>query len=243
MPPKGGYTITEVEQESIFQYLTDGKKQKYQISQNGVKYRSICGDCNNRLLGSKFDPELNEFAVDIATLIKTNLYLPYSIIRVKAKPALLCKAIVGHMLSATGYYGVSKIDERFRAYFLNDLVVRPVGFKVFYWIYPYSSIRILRDVGMPQHRGCWEDFRKGMGMFSILKYFPVGFIVSNIESYEGLEDLTRYCGDDLQDEASIPINLNDVRPEYWPEAGEDNIMLGGETLGNGVSAIPRRKGF
>ncbi|GED60812.1 hypothetical protein ABER61_24240 [Brevibacillus formosus] len=241
VPPQGGYKVTEVEQESIIQYLTGGAKKSYTFSQNGVKYRSICGSCNNGLLGSRFDTVLNEFTTDIMLMVKTSIQLPKGIIRVKTRPGLLAKAVIGHMLSASGEYGESKFDDRFRKYVLDDSLISPEGLRIFYWIYPYSSIKIIRDVGMPKYRGSWEDFKRGIGIFSIMKYFPIGFIVSDVEKYEGLEELTQYCGSNLSDEAFIRINLHDVREEYWPEVGDDNILLGGNGLGNGVSALPRRR--
>src|SRR6056297_3557589 len=62
VPPKGGISLTSVEQETVFQRLTiNGEKRKYTISQNGVKFRTICKECNEKI-GSKYDPVLNDFA-------------------------------------------------------------------------------------------------------------------------------------------------------------------------------------
>ncbi|MGG2197881.1 hypothetical protein [Paenibacillus validus] len=242
VPPKGGQLMTEVEQESIFQYLVGNRERRYQLSQNGVKYRTICGNCNNAVLGAKCDPALNELASDIMLMLKTSVLLPKSTIKVRTKPALISKAIMGHMLSASGDYGESKFDERFREYVLDDSLVAPKGIKILYWVYPYMSIKIIRDVAMPQYRGDWGDFRRGgVGIFSIMKYPPLGFLVTDLDSYEGLAELTQYCGSNLDDEAEIPIRLNDLKPEYWPEAGDDTFLMGGEGLGNGVSAVPRNK--
>lgn len=241
VPPRGGYKVTEVEQESIIQYLTGGEKKSYIFSQNGVKYRTICGNCNNSLLGSRFDPVLNEFTTDIMLMVKTCIKLPRGTISVKTRPGLLSKAVIGHMLSASGEYGESKLDDRFREYILDDSLIAPEGLRIFYWIYPYSSIKVIRDVGMPKYRGTWEDFKKGIGIFNIMKYFPIGFIVSDVEKYEGLEELTQHCGRNLSDEAFVLVNLDDVRDEHWPEMGDDNILMGGNGLGNGVSAFPRKR--
>jgi len=50
VPPQGGIDITPVEQETILERLTASKDDRqYLISQNGVKYRTICKDCNDRL--------------------------------------------------------------------------------------------------------------------------------------------------------------------------------------------------
>lgn len=41
----------------------------YSISQNGIKYRSICSNCNNKLLGSNYDIELINFTNTVASLL------------------------------------------------------------------------------------------------------------------------------------------------------------------------------
>ncbi|SDC11103.1 hypothetical protein SAMN02799630_00560 [Paenibacillus sp. UNCCL117] len=243
VPPKGGQAFNDIEQESIFQYLAGSNgERRYQFSQNGVKYRTICSNCNNALLGAKADPVLNELAADVMLMIKTRLTLPQATIHVKTKPALICKSLLGHMLSATGDFGMSKIDDRYREYVLDEAMIIPKGIKVFYWIYPYMSLKVIRDIAMPRYRGEWSDFsRGGVGMFSILKYPPVGYLATDLNEYEGLHELTQYCGSSLDDEAEIPFRLDVIQPEYWPEAGEDNFVMGGEGLGNGVSARPRSK--
>jgi hypothetical protein len=242
VPPKGGQVFSDIEQESVLQYLAGAEVRKYKFSQNGVKYRTICGNCNNAVLGTKCDLVLNEFATDVLLMIKTSLLMPKSTIRVRTKPALICKALLGHMLSATGDYGNSLIDEKYREYVLDDSIIIPKGIKVFYWVYPYMSIKIIRDIAMPRYRGTWNDFsRGGIGMFSIMKYPPIGYLVTDLDTYEGLVELTQYCGGSLDSEAEIPVKLDPINPENWPEMGDDNFIMGGNTLGTGVSAKPRNK--
>lgn len=83
VPPKGGQPFSDIEQESILQYLAGGEERKYQFSQNGVKYRTICASCNNTLLGAKCDSTLNELAADVMLMIKTRIMLPTTTIHVK----------------------------------------------------------------------------------------------------------------------------------------------------------------
>jgi hypothetical protein len=46
----------------------------------------------------------------------------------------------------------------------------------------------IRDVVMPSVRGNLET----MGFFSILKYFPMAYLICDLDQYEGLDDLTLY---------------------------------------------------
>jgi hypothetical protein len=62
-PPKGCYPPTAVELHSVVTRLNrdaDGAG-KPRLSQNGVKFRTLCGRCNNGLLGSDYDPPLIRF--------------------------------------------------------------------------------------------------------------------------------------------------------------------------------------
>ena len=74
VPPQVGIEVTPLEQKTILQHLvSDGSNKKYHISQNGLKFRTLCKKCNNELLGKKYDPILNEFAIGVGRYIKTKL--------------------------------------------------------------------------------------------------------------------------------------------------------------------------
>lgn len=236
IPPQGGIDLSEVEQKSIMQHLTSTSNHSI-FSQNGVKYRTICSDCNNRLLGAKYDIALNSFANELGSFLKSSLQLPHTVM-FKTQPGLILKGLIGHLLAAKGEIPSSKIDEQFREYFLSEEICIPKDFRVFYWIYPYDSIKIIRDVGMPSIRG---DFQSGFSIFSTLKYFPIAYLVTEAKQYSGLHEMTSYCTGSIYDYVEIPINLSEVHKENWPEHGRDNILMGGESLNSGVSAVPRRK--
>lgn len=56
VPPKGGVTLSAVKMETVFSLMAgDSEQAKFRESQNGMKYRTICSDCNS-YLGSEFDP-------------------------------------------------------------------------------------------------------------------------------------------------------------------------------------------
>ena len=71
VPPKGGIDIGPVEMETVFEIMTgDRDKPKLSESQNGVKYRTICSDCNS-LLGREYDPTINDFAKSVGRYLKS----------------------------------------------------------------------------------------------------------------------------------------------------------------------------
>jgi hypothetical protein len=44
------------------------EKDKFNLPQNGVKFRTLCKKCND-WLGQQFDPTLNEFARDVGQIV------------------------------------------------------------------------------------------------------------------------------------------------------------------------------
>ena len=92
---------------------------------------------------------------------------------------------------------------------------------------------------MPAIRG---KFGGKAGFFSILKYFPIAYLVTNLKEYEGLNEVTLYRDAKPQDIIDIPINLKDIRSPEWPEIVDDgNMMMGGKSIQSSVSAIPKNK--
>jgi hypothetical protein len=79
VPPKGEIELGPVEMETVFEIMAgDREKPKLRESQNGVKYRTICGECNS-LLGREYDPTINGFATSIGRYLKSDIALPEEI--------------------------------------------------------------------------------------------------------------------------------------------------------------------
>ncbi|MBU0906420.1 MAG: hypothetical protein KKF57_14595 [Firmicutes bacterium] len=102
VPPKGGIKLSAVEQEPLMQYLTGNyDERKYIISQNGVKYRTLCPKCN-AYLGSNYDISMNKFTLEVGQLLKSKVILP-STINISTKPAHLVRSICGHLFLIKGF--------------------------------------------------------------------------------------------------------------------------------------------
>jgi hypothetical protein len=232
VPPKGGIELSTVQIETIEEFFL-GKNNKNFQSQNGVKYRTICRKCNS-LIGREYDIVLNKFSLDIGRLLKSKLIFPKTI-RIKTKPIRLIKALFGHVLAAKIELDDVTLDKEIREIVKNINMPLTDNWKVFYWLYPYNDIVIMRDFSMIAKRG---QHSGDAGIFNIIKYFPVAFAISNLEKYEGLEELTKYKNYSIDDEIEISINLKNYRHPYWPEAVEDDnpYILTGQTARNGISA-------
>lgn len=159
------------------------------------------------------------------------------IIKYQTRPNPLIRAIVGHMLAAKVDFERTTTDEKLRDFFNDEAVDFPNDLKIFYWVYPYPYTVAIRDVVMPSIRGNLET----MGFFSILKYFPMAYLICDLDQYEGLDDLTLYYDKNPSKLADISITLKQVRHPQWPEIVDDtNFVVGGQSLKSAVIAKPRK---
>ena len=240
IPPKGGIDINPVDQETVFQRMTkrDGKKKFMSISQNGVKYRTLCSDCNNNWLGTKYDPVLNDFSLGIGNILRTTVDLPNTF-QFKTRPAALIRAVLGHLIASKAEIDEVVTDKVIREFFFEENAPIPDSINLFYWIYPYKNITIMRDFVMPSVRGNFGN----LALFSVLKYFPIAYLVCDINKYENLNELTKFRSLRAEDAALVPIDLNIIRHPLWPEvADEGNFIVGGASLASSIHATPRVKG-
>ena len=241
VPPQGSIQIKPMQQQTILQKLATGHggDHEYSISQNGVKFRTLCGQCNNKLLGKRYDPVLKEFTASLTCNVTSGLSLP-PVVHIETRPAHLVRAVFGHLLATKGKIQDTVPDQQMRSFFLDDNVTVPDGLKVFYWLHPYHNVVIIRDVAMPAVRGgvgrvCWK-----FGFFSILKFFPVGFLVSDVDEYEGLNELTQYIQGAPHKPARVPIKLVRVEDPRWPEIVDDgNLLAGGQSIQSSILATPK----
>jgi len=238
VPPQGGMDISPLDQYTILERLAGRSESPNRLStQNGVKYRTICKKCNGDLLGREYDPVLNDFAVGIGQFLKTSIWLPPRLCY-PTRPARLLRSLFGHLLAAKSEVENTKEDEAMRHYVQDHQATLPSNLNVFFWVYPYSQVVVIRDVAMLAERG---NFRGSLGVFSILKYFPIAYIVTNLQQYEGLPSLSFHCPTDIDTDVRIRIPLRHLKPPDWPEIVDDgNIMAGGGcSAQSSVSAVPK----
>jgi hypothetical protein len=240
IPPKGGIELKTIEQETVFHRLLAGETDRvFTIEQNGVKFRTLCGSCNNNWLGRKYDPALNDFALTVGRLLHGTIHLP-PVIHVRARPTAIMKSILGHLLAAKNDIDGTVFDNEIRDFFFNEDLSIPESIKIFYWVYPYSSIVILRDVAMPAVRGRFDKIEAGF--FNIIKYFPIAYLVTNLPAYEGLAELTLFRHLKSDEYAEIPIPIHKTEHPLWPEmVDEGNFVVGSQSSQNSVYATPRKK--
>ncbi len=238
VPPKGGIELLPVEIDRIASELMSGKQSKKpEISPDGLKFRTLCADCNS-LLG-QYDPALNEFALAVGRFLHPSLHLP-NLLHLEAKPTAIIRAVLGHLLAARLGSVEAFFDPDIRTIVFDPDTAIPDNISVFYWVHPYAQQIVFREALMPKKRGDFSDFQR----IGTLKYFPIGFLVTDAPQYENLDALTHWRDQPSTAIAEIPIRIKEVRDPFWPEAPTpSNFLLFGQEGMESVKAHPKPELF
>ena len=174
VPPKFCFNNQKIKYNSLMEI--NKKEIKKQISQNGIRYRSICSKCNNELLGSDYDKEYKKLVDILYKLYITPGEIGQFIEIHGIKINKVARAIVGHFLAARNEYFAGKGEDELREYFLNPNLKPPKEFSLLYYVYIYNTIMIIRDV-VPKKLGNLE-YAIPEGLLSCINSFPVAFILA-----------------------------------------------------------------
>jgi len=210
VPPKGGLDLSAMEIRSYSNSYSNPISSLRSISQNGLKFRTLCQKCNNEILGSNNDDCFNKLMRDVKQIITSQLVMP-PITIIKTYPTKIIKAILGHLLASKTDFCNTKLDIITRGYLLDETAVLPENVHVYWWIFPYDCTIIRNDV-LQLDNGIIK-------YYSILKSFPLGFAVSyncELDDY-GLDELNKYKNCNINSQVNIPLNLYDIKNWDYPE--------------------------
>lgn len=235
VPPKGGIKLSSVEIKEVFQLLSGREESSIKISQNGVKYRTICSECNS-IIGTEFDPTLNNLNKSIINYIQSKDVLPKHFFA-RVKPIRLMKCILAHLVTAKINIDEVVTDQKIRESIFSSNTI-PEGIHIHYWVYPFDCTVILRDFALPIRP---RDF-SNCTIANVIKYFPIGFIISDSDYFRGLESLSQYRDLDIDDEIDLKFDLTKIEDFDWPErVDENNIVFLTQESQNGIFATPKKK--
>jgi hypothetical protein len=238
VPPEGGTALTAVEMESLLDRISSDRKEfRPGISQNDLKYRTICESCNNKI-GRLYDPVLIQFAQDVGQFLKSKLQFP-DVLHVETRPTALIRAVVAHLLASSMHHDAGLGGQHLNRFLFDQQASVPEQLSVFYWVYPYTSIAVVRDIAMPAVRGSFNEF----GGFNLLKFFPIAYLVTDLPRYENLTELTQFRLLPPAEQANVPIYLRSIKDSMWPDVVDSgNLIAGGATMESSIYARPRTKG-
>lgn len=194
--------------------------------QSGIKYRTVCAECNNVLIG-KNDEAYKEFhsavveRLRIASLgVRQGLVMPSSI-TVHTRINRVLRAICGHFLAMKqGYDDEATVDGCLRAY-LQDETMKMDGIYVFSWFYPYPSVVNARDFSV--HGTSAHTHPKGF--VSVMASNPLAFMVSTDNETDcQVDGLAGYATTAIDDVVPVTLHLasamyageRDLKHFVWP---------------------------
>ncbi|MBW4487102.1 MAG: hypothetical protein KME12_04865 [Trichocoleus desertorum ATA4-8-CV12] len=238
VPPQSCPPAKNIVISKVLYQMTDDKSFHPRISQNGVTFKTICRGCNNKL-GNRYDWALGQFSQRVESFLESSLALPESF-EVECQPNAIMRSILGHLLAAKTKTDEVVIDNLIRPCLTDSSLPIHDDIHIFYWVYPYEEIIILRDFAMPAVR---SNLQKP-GFFNMIKFYPIAFLITHqLSSYEGLLSLHKFNQTPPDQKANIRINLRSVRSNTWPEEcnGMENYLLLGQAAHDSVYAVPKTK--
>lgn len=237
VPPKSCLLDPNVELEP-FEHRLQAKKPRLPWSQSGVRYRTICASCN-ALMGRTYDPALAQFWKRVHDRLRSVIAVaPTWTIWCNAD--LVVRAVFGHLLAAITDDAQTTTDQAMRPAVLDPRVPLPADLGVFYWLHPHQEVTVLRGLGMPAARGRNQE----SGIFDIMKFAPLGFLVTDLMAYEGLPRLDDVARSSGARDVEVRFQVDLLRKPDWPDCVDDgNFLMFGRSVEDGVIARPRgRKG-
>ena len=220
VPPKSCDNKDSVIKTFLFPTKT-GYGRKEITQQGGLNFNYICDDCNNRLLGTMYDPELASFYNQVMKSNDTNILLSADIKKV-------AKAIFGHIL-ATIDYSPCVYDKEMGDFVIKGTVPKKAHLYLLY--YPYNDIFILRNVIPFEYfnRPNSAKVTSSNRMFSCFYFHPFAFVVTDPGFNYIAVDLIKLIE---SNEKSFFLNRNTFKnlltgktfPPCWPcNIGEKDI--------------------
>ncbi len=235
VPPKGVLLDKLLLMDNYGKQLQeDDGKPRVRLSQSGIRFKTICRSCNGRL--HDYDRKLIAFSRSILNELRRNQGDPtFNEVVVDGYPNAVMRSILGHLLSAKVETDNVVADKNIRSFILDDSKPIPESVNIYYWFYPYTNVRIARDfVRFFSNKQC--------GFNSVIKFPPVGFLITDLQNIRGLESLNQFKNIEPNHKTKITLMLRPFNREGWPEeVGSDNpFIAGGKSFCNSLIARPKK---
>jgi hypothetical protein len=223
VPPKGTLVNKKFWINNFGRIFTKHEERdNLKFSQSGIRFKTICRNCNSDL--SEYDKKLIEFTKNIQLSLFELKDKKLNKIIVNLYPVAVMRSLLAHILAAKTETDNIVPDQKVRSFLLDKSKPIDKDLHIFYWLYPYSDIRICRDFTMSSIRGRIGDFI----FCSTIKFFPIGFLISDKATYEGLPNLDLYRDKKSDFYCNIEIPIFPLKPVDWPESvTDDNPFIAG----------------
>jgi hypothetical protein len=193
----------------------------------GLRFRTICAECNNRLGGTR-DKAIIAFFNEVRKLVESRLILR-SIIHVSARPNHIYKGLLAHLVSANENGIPTAFDLEARDVFFGKRELAWSSWNLFYWIYDAHELFLMRNA----YYTTWHPTVEVKPLV-LLKFYPLAFMFTQEPLFMGFPNLKTFLRARDDEEVEIPLDLSrrDKHP-FWPATATPNniILLGGDSFG------------
>lgn len=203
-------------------YLTSAAGDKELIFgrefRGGIRFRTLCRDCNNGL-GGREDKALADFFQRVLKLLNSPLILN-PIMRVSAKPNLIYRALLAHIIAANDSGMPTAFDAEGRNLFFGKQSLSLSSWSLFFWIYTGPSIFVMRNA----YYAHWDPVE--VIPIQILKCFPLAFMFAQKPWFGGLPNLLNFAQHRDEEEIELPILMR-ARENHqaWPAVPHGNTLM------------------
>jgi len=166
--------------ESITRINFPHNNKQTENANRGLRFRTICADCNNRRLGI-LDDNFNKTVKEYRSYVESKLIFNGKV-RFDGDINLIKRFIIGHILagydlpisSETPHFQeTSEYRKKLLQYFNNDNSALPDTVKIHYWVHNYNNI-----VFSPAFLYIANLIdEKSIVTCSLLKFYPFGFLI------------------------------------------------------------------
>jgi hypothetical protein len=194
----------------------------------GLKFKTLCKDCNGGL-GGQEDKALGDFYERVTKLVESSILMGAPIVKLAAKPNLIYRALLAHLVSANDSGIPCSFDDEVREIFSGKRALRDCTWNLFYWLYLGDNLFVMRNV----YYMMWHPRVILRPMF-ILKLYPLAFLLTQESWFVGCPNARKFLCRSEEEEVELPLQVFrcDLDP-VWPAMASDKNMLmaGGSTFG------------
>lgn len=237
-PPKSCHRPKSVQVRHIVDLLnadSSPTEKSGRILQNGLKFRTLCHQCNNDYLGLRYDPALASFTNTVSSFLTSSMTLP-EVASIRGNPQLMMRSIFGHVAAqGVDRFLKGKETEQLAKWFKDDTRPLPEGIRFYYWPFPYQGCIVFRDAAY------LHISRNDVCIIWLMKFFPVSFLMTFEKTPQPMFNLPRLSDyhDLLPVEVELPLVLKGIPQRYWPEAPtEDSVITFGREA---MFAVPHTR--
>lgn len=128
------------------------------------------------------------------------------------------------------------VDQHIREFLADHSRSLNPDWHLYYWLYPYASISVLRDFAM----GVQTRSGREVAFCSVMKFPPIAMLLTDAKHFHGLPDLCSFSHFGINDPGRIHFAFTNIRRADWPEGTDHSgFILTGGSGSQSLYATPR----